>query len=500
MADPIDPNNMDDQADQPHGVDGDVPVEQEPMEVEPPRRAASAQFVVEGDVGSEAALREAMDPANQSLGEALRLSFRVLQVVILVLIVLFFMSGFQTVGENQSGVLSRWGRIVPVDGQESLQPGLQFSGLPYPAAEFIIFDADNRSVQLNQKYWPSLQNVSLEQATERARTSDPIAVTDRAGYVLTRDGDIAHVRLDASYVVASPVDFVHQLRDAQADQVVRMALQRSLVQVAAATGLQDLVDGVEEVRLQIQEEAQRVLDAAQTGITVASVSVNDAIPPLAIRKSFGDVQSAQVEAERMIESARQQANQRLVNAAGERFYEIIDLINQYEDAMQLGEEDEAELLLADINTVLDSDEVSGEVTQIIHRARSYRAEVESTLGNEARQFASLLPAYRAYPDMVIRQRWLRAYANVLNRPDAELYFVPPGDGDVHLRLSGLQEIKELRQRMELDRKEQETRESMYGDRGPYIPWAQDMQEGPGRQLRIEGDRVAPLREPGRMSD
>src|SRR6185503_3460290 len=100
------------------------PVESEPLqEEEAPRRAASAQFVVEGSVGSEAALREAMDPANQSLAEALRLSFRVLQVVILVLIVLFMISGIQTVKEGQTGVMTRFGKVVPIDGQEALSPG-----------------------------------------------------------------------------------------------------------------------------------------------------------------------------------------------------------------------------------------------------------------------------------------------------------------------------------------------------------------------------------------
>ena len=71
------------------------------------RRAASAQFDVQADVGSDAVLREAMDPANQSLAEALRLSFRVLQFVILVLIVLFVFSGVKTVEEDEIVALDR---------------------------------------------------------------------------------------------------------------------------------------------------------------------------------------------------------------------------------------------------------------------------------------------------------------------------------------------------------------------------------------------------------
>src|SRR5262249_54239227 len=71
---------------------------------EAPRRAASAQFIVDAEVGAEAAMREAMDPANQSLADALRLSFRVLQGVMVVLVILFVFSGVQTVEQGQSGV------------------------------------------------------------------------------------------------------------------------------------------------------------------------------------------------------------------------------------------------------------------------------------------------------------------------------------------------------------------------------------------------------------
>ena len=81
------------------------------MDIEAPRRVASAEFNVDAEIGSEAALREAMDPANKSLTDALHMSFRVLQFVIIVLLVLFLFSGFKTIGNNESGVATTWGRV-----------------------------------------------------------------------------------------------------------------------------------------------------------------------------------------------------------------------------------------------------------------------------------------------------------------------------------------------------------------------------------------------------
>ena len=58
----------------PEEADFSVAEEAESEEPMTPRRAASAEFVVTSESGSETALRDAMDPANQSLAEALRLS------------------------------------------------------------------------------------------------------------------------------------------------------------------------------------------------------------------------------------------------------------------------------------------------------------------------------------------------------------------------------------------------------------------------------------------
>lgn len=510
MTEQNDPRDMDDTNDgnlpDESGYPTDGSFDDEPMEIEAPRRAASAQFVVDAEIGSEAALREAMDPANQSLAEALRLSFRVLQLVIVVLIGLFFLSGFQTVGENQSGVLTRWGKIVPVSGQEALEPGLQFSWLPYPAAEFVIIDVENRAVDLRYRvdgrwreaFWPDLGTLSLEQATDSAQVHDPIH-PDRSGYLMTRDGDLAHIMLTAQYEINSPADYVRRVRDVDADRMVRLALRRAAVHVAAGMSLQEIIDNPEELRHGIQLRTQDVLDETNAGVSLVVVNVTQTTAPLAIRAAFGEVQSALVQAEREIETARQRANQRLVNAAGESYRDIIRLINRYEDALQTGQDQRAARLLTEINSLLDSDAVSGEVAFIIHESRAYRAVVEATLGNEARRFASLLPTFREHPELVIRQRWLRAYANVLSKDDAEVFFVPDSAGQVRLVLAGLHEIKELRQKLDLDRREQESLQRSMEGAGYVIPWAQDMQlQGPGRQLGVQSGRVTPRREPGRQ--
>jgi regulator of protease activity HflC (stomatin/prohibitin superfamily) len=450
-------------ADEPDHQDIDYGVEDEPMEVETPRRAASAQLVQESEIGAAAAMREAMDPANQSLAEALRLSYRVLQFVIVALVVLFLVSGFQRVHEGQSGVMLRFGRIVADDGRQALEPGLRRNLLPYPAGEFIIFEVDGRSVDLGETYWPrTTPGVTQEQAIERASvksTLDP----GRAGTVTTVDGDLGHLKLDATYQILDPVGFVRRVRQGEANRVVEMALQRAVIHTTASIPLQELVDQPEATAERIKAGAQEILDRIGCGIQLQSVTLPDAKPPLAIVKTYRELQNARVEAIRTIEKARQEADETLIDAAGANYPQLVAIVESYEQAEDRGDRRRADELLDEINAYLEGDAVSGRMAEIIREAQAYESEIERTLGREAQRFARVLPRYRRQPELEIKRLWMEAIGEVLSRKDAEIIHVPAGLGSVALRIAGLQEISEIRRREMLKRKEQDAqREALQG--------------------------------------
>jgi membrane protease subunit HflK len=370
--------------------DGDVPIEGvEPMEVEPqPRRTASARFEVETEVGSEAALREAMDPANQSLADALRLSFRVLQVVIVVLVVLFLISGFRTVKGNESGVMLRFGRIVEVDGQPDLEPGLRRNLVPYPGGEFIIFDVENLVVDLGDTFWPTIPpNVTLDHAIERSHVRSALKPGE-VGTVIAGDGDLAHLKLNAVYEISGAVSYVKHIKLGDADRIVELALQRATVHAAAGLSLQELVDQPEQAEVRIKQAAQEVLDSLDCGIRLTSVHLPDTKPPFAIVKVYRELQNAREEGREVIEKARQEADEELIQMAGPGYADLSRMIESYEEAQDLNDADRVETLLARINAFLESDEVRGEVREIIERAKAHESEIERTLGSEARWTSS----------------------------------------------------------------------------------------------------------------
>lgn len=459
---------------------------EEPMEVEDedqPRRAASARFIVESEVGSEAMLRDAMDPANQSLADALRLSFRVLQAVIVVLIVLFLASGLKTVEDGQSGVRTLWGEI-----KEPLSPGLKFSWAPYPFGEFFTFKAENRNVSLGEYFSMASNGRPFATMLEQSDVSSPPNPA-RDGYIITRDSDFAHLDLSAKYEIDQPTEFVHRVNDADskrdADELVRMALRKAAVHVVGGMSVAEVAEParVPELKENIRLRAQAALDEIKSGIRIVDITNAQGSAPLAIQKMESGVMESNVAAGDLVENARKESAQTLQNIAGSGYKQVTDLIDQYEVALDTGDEKRSTELLAAINAALESNDVTGEVSDIINRARSYKDTIESTLGNEYRRFAGLLPAFKQNPQLVVRQQWLEAYKFVVGRVDTEIVYVPPMLASLNLAITGSSELQEIRQDIRRAERNAAFGQSAYS--GPYVGRGEEMSiDSAGRQLRL----------------
>src|SRR5512137_487370 len=77
-----------------------------------------------------------VDAGSQALAEALRSSFAIIKVVMVLLVLLFLASGFFTVGPQERAILLRFGKPVGEGEAALLLPGLHWS-LPYPIDESI---------------------------------------------------------------------------------------------------------------------------------------------------------------------------------------------------------------------------------------------------------------------------------------------------------------------------------------------------------------------------
>jgi len=457
------------------------------------QRSASARLDVTGGPGDAARLREAMDPANKSLAEALQLSFRVLQLAMLVLLGLFLFSGFKTVQTNESGVATVWGRIV---GSDELEPGLQMNWPP-PVGEFMLVEAEGRVANDAGAFKPRILGVQGEERGIRQSKSTDRLKPDRDGSILTAGGEIGHVSAEARYEIVDSARFLTAVADSDADALVRLALQRSIVLVAADHTLSELRNDVstEALREMLRVRSQDLLDETGAGIRIVEVSVSDEVkPPLFLQKSFEEFSKVRQQVEANIESARQEAQEQLITVAGEHHAELSALVKEAESAWS----DEASRtdVIARVDALLDSGRISGEVYRGISAAKRYRTEVERTIGSEARRFAGLLGEWEDHRDLVVAQRLLEVKGRLLGNSSAEMVFVPTGLGSLRLDISGLQHVRDTRRRSDIKRRGDETWAQNIGTAVDSFRRVDELKgDKAARQLKIdESGRLRGMRE------
>ena len=446
-------------------TEGKGSMAEEGEEILTPRREKSAEFEVDDARGG--GMVDAMDPANASLADALRLSYRLLQLAILALIVVFLFSGFQTVRENSTGIRTIFGAIVGDGMDAQVSTGLQ-PFWPYPVGEIVTVPM-KRSVNIDQSFFPRLaarvgagmiKQRSLEEATGQATASDPIRPGPEGlgdGSLILRGGDLGHCRMVAEYTVEDPVEFLRRFSPQQADELVKLAIERATVRTAAQLTIGEFIDDRDATTRSIRDLAQMDLRSLDSGIRIASLNVADRIPPLAVRRSVENVQRARESAKIAVEVARRKSATILDDAAGRAALDdIIVLIGRYENAITLDDRAEADRIMDEIGARLDRDDIGGEAASILTKARAYKSMIESGLGTFARRVDSLSASYRENPRQLIRQLWLEAYREVLDGPEVEVISAPPGLGSLALRMKSSIDISTARRNSALDRKTAET--------------------------------------------
>jgi regulator of protease activity HflC (stomatin/prohibitin superfamily) len=453
-----------------------------------PRRAASAKFVLQQDEDTTQDLKEAMNTAHRSLTASLQLSFRALQAIMVVLIVLYLVSGFRTVEDSETGVATFFGSII---GDEGLAPGLQ-TNWPPPIGSFEIYVSHNRSTDIGGVFKPRIDaRLSHEQRIIKSKSSDGLR-PGRDGSLITSDGDLAHIEIAAEWEIIDSLQYANSIADVNGDEIVQLALERSAVHIVGQITLEELLDTpLDELRSLLQIEAQNTLNQLLCGIRISDVILpSEPEPPLYIQRSYDAFDSARINADTSVERATAKAHETLIEAAGSNYAKLLTHIELYEHAAEIRDADAMQESLEHINAFIHSDDISGKVANKISMAEGYRAQVETTLGQDYRRFQSLLPAYRDHPELVIRNKWLNTYASILGKADVETVFVPELISMIRLGITGSDTIAQLRHRNQLKKKESS---ALLKDNDLLNPWilrARDIRmDEPSRELSITGGTV-----------
>lgn len=202
-----------------------------------------------------------------------------LRWVLLGIGILVLFSSFQLIGEQQRGVVLRFGQY-----NRTMQPGPNFK---FP--------------------WP-IESVTKVNATEVRTFSNSLPV-------LTRDENIITVSFNVQYRVGDPQKFLFGTTDAT--RVLEQTAQSAVREVIGRSNLDAALNARGPLSAAASTALQASLEAYRTGLVVTELSLQDARPPEEVKPAFDEVNSAQQMNERLVNEARAYAARIVPEARGQ---------------------------------------------------------------------------------------------------------------------------------------------------------------------------------------
>jgi len=367
-----------------------------------------------------------LDAGSKSLADALRISFFVLKIVMIVLVVLFFSSGVFTVGPDERAMVLRFGRVRGVTSDKRiLGPGLHWA-VPYPIEEVIKFPGKNtvQRVALDSFWYDETQkNV--------AWSLNPVM----DGYCITRNDTVADLKTGDDYnIVHSKWLLTYKVSDCELffknvyvkpapagqnyidviPQSVEPFLKALACDAIVATMVQFSIDEAIKSDAQISRQAQKLLqeklDQIESGVEIDSMQITQITWPRQVEDAFIASIKASNEADKLIREAKGYAESKINEAGG------IEIINALSDPNITQQQLE--------NLLTNS---SGHVRQTVSEAKAYRTKVVESAKASADYLAKLLPEYRKRPKLVLERIYQEAMEEILSNTQ-ETIIVQPSSG------------------------------------------------------------------------
>ena len=327
------------------------------------------------------------DAGSQALAEALRSSFAIVKFVMVVLVVIFFGSGFFQVGTQEKAIILRFGKPVGEGPQALLGPGLHWS-FPYPIDEVVRIPITEIQKVSSTIGWYAV--TPEQELSGNLPPAGPSLIPGVDGYVITADRNILHVRATLYYQVDNPVRYA--LKFASASNTVQNALNNALLYTAAHFKVDDvLYYDFAAFQDAVEQRVSTLADQERLGITVKQCTVDKA-PPRQLADVFAQVTEARQNQTRVLDDAHTYENG-VTNNAG------------------------------------------AQAAAIVSEAQSARNRYVQSLQADAKAFSALLPNYQINPNLFKQQKLLQVMGEALTNADFKAYLPTSANGEpLELRL------------------------------------------------------------------
>jgi regulator of protease activity HflC (stomatin/prohibitin superfamily) len=403
----------------------------------------------------------AVDPAQESLSQALRAGFNVLRLIIVVLLVAYFLSGWFEVGPGDQGLIVRLGKLrVNPDsdsdyaGTPVFDEGWHFS-LPDPFDEKITISGETYKPRIYTFCFP-LGQEALRRELNDINLSELAPYTDKLtpgvhGAMLSGDRNLSHGLFAVEYRIDDAAAFVQNVGETpQAfERLLKPLAENAILRTVAGMPVERVIrtqtdEVLGDFTLAVKRELADELARLETGTVIINVEAKT-VEPGRVRESFLAVSNAKSERQQKETEAEQEANRILSKAAGSKdtYEELLRAIEAYGAAQATGA-DAARLEELRLEIDRQLEQAEGEVAKRLRQAQSRANEIRERLRQEYELFVEYRDMYRKYPEVTAVRLWVRMRDAILSSEENEIFFLPAA-GEIEIITN-----RDLQRRIEAD--------------------------------------------------
>jgi modulator of FtsH protease HflK len=187
----------------------------------------------------------------------------------------------------------------------------------------------------------------------------------------------------------------------------------------------------------LTERIQSAADQEKLGIEIVYVGLQGVHPPVEVAADYEKVIGAIQQKQKAILDAQAEQNSILSKLAGsvDKAEKLYDLAKRYSRAVDANSQQEKEALGKELDAAFEK--ASGDIFEKFKEAQSYAYQKETSARAVGEQFANQLKAYRAAPEIYLREQWLAMYEEALK--NIRKYVVVADQNDRQTTIIDLQE-------------------------------------------------------------
>lgn len=209
-------------------------------------------------------------------------------------------SVFYTIDADEVGVIQRFGKYI-----RTTEPGLHFK-IPF-GVETV------KKVKIQRVF---KEEFGFRTMKAGIRTEYSPRSYDEESLMLTGDLNSAVVEWIVQYRVKDPVKYLFNVRNVV--ETLRDVSESVMREVVGDHSVDEvIVLSRQDIEVQAQQVAQRLLDEFETGIDIVTVKLQDVNPPEPVQPAFNEVNEARQEKERIINEALEAYNKVIPQAKGQ---------------------------------------------------------------------------------------------------------------------------------------------------------------------------------------